>query len=80
MENKKSIEGFVKLSFNNEGDSKCACCPEGKHIYSGHVKWENHFDHINQQGDAEDLVQQFIFQNKPSLNGKRVKLTIEVID
>jgi hypothetical protein len=84
---KKTITGRVYLQKQKPHGYKCRCCDckDGSHVFSVGVNWRNHYSMFrgleDEKEDAEGLVSQLIHQNNYDfIEGKRVRLTIEVID
>lgn len=76
MENKKvTSEGVVV--FQKSEDSSCICC-EGAHVFSKRVDFEDHTNFYGEPTSSSDeLLQKFI--SYKNLEGKRIRVTIEVL-
>lgn len=74
------VYGTVAFYYDDEGGTKCLCCPNGKHAHSQTVELDDwgsdapeHF-HRNAQLFLTD------FAAKHEHVGKRVRITVEIID
>jgi len=78
---KAEIEGFVEFLYSNKyPEHKCKCCPEGRHAHHRYVKfptiqsdYPKHFAR-----DANMFVHSTACQHK--YVGKRVRVTVEVLE
>ena len=80
--NKASIEGTIKYMHSDPKKQDCICCPPGKgHIFARGIEFEpfdsalpEHFGHTERE---------FLYTIALAYNGyegKRVRVTVEVID
>lgn len=77
--NRASILGTVEFSYS-DCDTKCACCPDGRHAHGRFVRlddWESsapaHFPR-----DPSRFVREFAARHEHI--GKRVKISVEILD
>lgn len=77
--NSTSILGTVEFSYS-DSDTKCICCPGGRHAYGRVVRlddWESpapaHFPR-----DPDRFVHDFAAKHEHV--GKRVKISVEILD
>lgn len=80
---KAVIEGtvyFLRSKRDAEGETKCACCPDGHHIFGRAVKWDvwatNRPEHF---GNGPDVLVGSAVTDKNKNEGKRVRVTVEVL-
>ena len=66
---KECVIGTVNLKFSN---LTCQCCTNGIHVYNRELNNIEGFNNVN------DFIYNFLLNNE-SLNGKKVKITIEEI-
>lgn len=87
MAKKKTITGTVFLMKSEKSKEKCVCCntKDGRHVFGMGVHWENHFKKYagleKEKADEHDLVRELINSNNlDEIEGKKVRLTIEIIE
>lgn len=77
--NRASILGTVEFSYS-DSDTKCACCPDGRHAYGRCVRlddWESPAPaHLPR--DPDRFVRDFAAKHEHV--GKRVKISVEILD
>lgn len=71
---KDDVVGVVRYQRTESDDPECVCC-KGKHIHCQYVDFES-----SEIKGEHNFVQNFLSKNKNKIEGKKVKLTIEVID
>lgn len=74
-------EGIVVVLFN---DSKfqCSCCADGKHGHSSFIKINKPDGVLNEDLSKIYGATEFVnnFAAKPENQGKRVRITVEILD
>lgn len=77
-----SIEGIVRFMRSDAEKQVCVCCPPGGgHIFSRRVEWDNwETNRASHFGNCPDVLVSSKVTDRNSNEGKRVRLTVEVLD
>jgi hypothetical protein len=81
MERIESVEGLVILGRSDPESEKCLCCSGEPHIYMVLVDispWQSVYGSHRKQ--LQDWISDFLSARKLELEGKRVRVTIEVLE
>ncbi len=77
----ESIEGVAVIRRGEEGELICTCCNGQPHVYGASLDLQGwHIRGIKHMSQIDDWVHQYLHDRKYSINGKRIRVTIEMLD
>jgi hypothetical protein len=78
------VEGtVVYMRSEREGREPCICCPDGVHVFSQGIaldEYEDRWPYDRDEPSPHRWINDMIRVGFPEIEGKRVRLTMEVLD
>ena len=82
---KRSVEGVVRFMRSEQSADRegCVCCPDGVHVFARGVdldQYEGEWPYSREGGSSPgDFVHDMVREAGPEAEGKRVRITFEVL-